>query len=472
MEDFEIRPLASEAELEPWLDLVVEVFGPLGIPRSYFSRHWSSDTSDSARLGGIFVAVERATGTMAATVRVFTRQLQVGAAAEALGGGSAAAALEVGGIGEVSTRARFRKRGLATRLLREAIRYMHEDRGMPLSALHAAAAASAMYRRLGWAPVATPLHRVSVPAPDSELGAALLAFCPEARLRRLTFECAETPCANPKHADGAGCDGAWGCEVLGTLAPLQARFTRQLDCFTRSIQHWSRWVRRPAEALDATGRPTVGVMRGFVMTGGAGSASAYLIAKCATSFSAGAEAGASGGGSGAAADDAGADEGATPPAPPPLVPLPPTSCDGCADFGAASGYEHAVDCAVRAAAVAAAAAAAPPSLTVLDFASVAPPGSPASEAALLSLLAHARRSFLGSGTAASDGVALTAVVPRLLAPAACGGDDAPQDTEQGTWMWMDVARAAAALDSDEGAPQDPVAVVRESQHLVLAIDEF
>jgi hypothetical protein len=39
-------------------------------------------------------------------------------------------------------------------------------------------------------------------------------------------------------------------------------------------------------------------------------------------------------------------------------------------------------------------------------------------------------------------------------------------------MWMDVARAAAALDSDEGAPQDPVAVVRESQHLVLAIDEF
>ena len=67
-EAFDFRCLASDAELEPWLDLVVEVFGPLGIPRSYFRRHWTSDVRESARLDGILVAVERASGRMVATV--------------------------------------------------------------------------------------------------------------------------------------------------------------------------------------------------------------------------------------------------------------------------------------------------------------------------------------------------------------------------------------------------------------------
>jgi len=40
---FSVRCLRTEEELSgPWLDLVVAVFGPLGIPRSYFARHWTS----------------------------------------------------------------------------------------------------------------------------------------------------------------------------------------------------------------------------------------------------------------------------------------------------------------------------------------------------------------------------------------------------------------------------------------------
>ena len=39
-----LRTLTSLEELQgPWLDLVHAVFGPLGCPRAYFGRHWSSD---------------------------------------------------------------------------------------------------------------------------------------------------------------------------------------------------------------------------------------------------------------------------------------------------------------------------------------------------------------------------------------------------------------------------------------------
>ena len=62
----------------------------------------SSDVRESARLDGVLVAVERASGRMVATVRVFARLLQAGGAAPR----------EVGGIGEVSTLPAFRKLGL------------------------------------------------------------------------------------------------------------------------------------------------------------------------------------------------------------------------------------------------------------------------------------------------------------------------------------------------------------------------
>ena len=101
---FSVRCLRTEEELSgPWLDLVVAVFGPLGIPRSYFARHWTSGAAGNCprppvppaapdcprRHGreqaarGIFVAVDDATGQFVATVRVFRRTLQTRANASA-----------------------------------------------------------------------------------------------------------------------------------------------------------------------------------------------------------------------------------------------------------------------------------------------------------------------------------------------------------------------------------------------------
>ena len=73
----EFRSLIHEGELEPWLDLVCEVFADLNIPRAYFKRHWTSDPPALRRLSGVLVAVQRSTGRMVATVRIFRRVIRV-----------------------------------------------------------------------------------------------------------------------------------------------------------------------------------------------------------------------------------------------------------------------------------------------------------------------------------------------------------------------------------------------------------
>ena len=76
--EFEFRTLASEEELlGPWLDLLVSVFGPLRIPRAYFARHWTSDPPELRRLDWVLVAVDRESGQMVATVRIFKRDVRL-----------------------------------------------------------------------------------------------------------------------------------------------------------------------------------------------------------------------------------------------------------------------------------------------------------------------------------------------------------------------------------------------------------
>ena len=86
---FEFRSLIHEGELEPWLDLVCEVFADLNIPRAYFKRHWTSDPPALRRLSGVLVAVQRSTGRMVATVRIFRRVIRVRGKAVTVGGLSA-----------------------------------------------------------------------------------------------------------------------------------------------------------------------------------------------------------------------------------------------------------------------------------------------------------------------------------------------------------------------------------------------
>ena len=65
---------------------VCEVFADLNIPRAYFKRHWTSDPPALRRLSGVLVAVQRSTGRMVATVRIFRRVIRVRGKAVTVGG--------------------------------------------------------------------------------------------------------------------------------------------------------------------------------------------------------------------------------------------------------------------------------------------------------------------------------------------------------------------------------------------------
>jgi len=123
----EFRSLNAD-ELEVWLDHVTHVFSG---GRQYFSNHWHNDPWRDPE--GIRIAVDN--GKIVSTVRVFIRKMFLHGEP-----------VTVGGIGEVSTRSEYQRRGLATQLLQDAIRFM-ESRDIVTSSLHGS---QRIYSVEGW----------------------------------------------------------------------------------------------------------------------------------------------------------------------------------------------------------------------------------------------------------------------------------------------------------------------------------
>ena len=123
----EFRALYPD-ELEKWLDHVTHVFTG---GRQYFSNHWHNDPWRDPE--GIRIAVDD--GTIVSTVRVFIRKMFLHGEP-----------VTVGGIGEVSTRPEYRRRGLATQLLKDSIQFM-VSRDIVMSSLHGS---QQIYSVEGW----------------------------------------------------------------------------------------------------------------------------------------------------------------------------------------------------------------------------------------------------------------------------------------------------------------------------------
>jgi len=115
-------------EFEAWLDHVTTVFTG---GRKYFSNHWHNDPWRDPE--GIRIAIDK--GKIVSTVRVFIRKMYLHGEP-----------VTVGGIGEVSTRSEYRRRGLATRLLKDAIGFM-TSRNIVTSSLHGS---QRIYSVEGW----------------------------------------------------------------------------------------------------------------------------------------------------------------------------------------------------------------------------------------------------------------------------------------------------------------------------------
>lgn len=160
----EFRGLRPE-ELETWLDHVTSVFTG---GRQYFSNHWHNDPWQDAE--GIRIAVDK--GTIVSTVRVFIRKLFLHGEP-----------ITVGGIGEVSTRPEYRRRGIATQLLKDSIRFM-ESRDIVVSVLFGS---QRIYSIEGWEKVPRYYARQSFSAnKQSAWEVRPVNFDDEAEVKRLS----------------------------------------------------------------------------------------------------------------------------------------------------------------------------------------------------------------------------------------------------------------------------------------------
>lgn len=160
----EFRALRPE-ELEAWLDHVTSVFTG---GRQYFSNHWHNDPWRDAE--GIRVAVDK--GTIVSTVRVFIRKMFLHGEP-----------ITVGGIGEVSTRPEYQRRGIATQLLKDSIQFM-EDRDIAVSLLFGS---QRIYSIEGWEKVTRYYARQSFTAEkQSEWEVRPANFDDEVEVKRLS----------------------------------------------------------------------------------------------------------------------------------------------------------------------------------------------------------------------------------------------------------------------------------------------
>ena len=132
----EFRTLREE-ELDEWLDHCLLVFNKGEYSegyRQYFKNHWINDPWRD--LESILVAVDEE--KIVSTVRIFHRKIYLN---EQI--------VEMGGIGEVSTKPEYQCMGLSTKLFSLVTKRMQEL-GVKVSMLSAAPEKIGYYNKLGW----------------------------------------------------------------------------------------------------------------------------------------------------------------------------------------------------------------------------------------------------------------------------------------------------------------------------------
>ncbi len=214
----EFRALHSE-ELEPWFDHVGHVFST---SRQYFVKHWQNDPWKAVE--GIRVAVDN--GRIVSTLRVFIRRMFLHGER-----------VSVGGIGEVSTLPEYRRRGLATQLLKDAIRFM-EEREIAISSLHGS---QRIYSVEGWESVPRYYAKKTFlvggsSSPDTEW-----------TIRPVDFQ---------------------SQSELAQIAALYAGYSRKFNgTFVRDdTAYWRDWVQ--TESPDAWVAETSGTLEGYIAVAG------------------------------------------------------------------------------------------------------------------------------------------------------------------------------------------------------------
>lgn len=150
----------NNEDINVWTHFCAQAFAhkkPIPPCASYFYRHYSNDPRRGANLVRVMVSLteKEEEKEMASSVRIFRRTLSSG------GGCSSSLTFEAGGIGEVCTSPKHRRRGLSTILLHNALTVMQDDSndsndnnnnnsgGMSCSVLHASPDFRPYYTKVG-----------------------------------------------------------------------------------------------------------------------------------------------------------------------------------------------------------------------------------------------------------------------------------------------------------------------------------
>ena len=137
------QPYDEAREIQRWTEFCQNCFSYKPNPPSaeYFARHYYNDPQRDASLVKIVEWKDPSTDEweIAASTRVFRRVISIGRNGQSI---------VVGGIGEVCTSDKHRRRSLSKMLLHDAIESM-ETMGMEASLLHASPALQAVYERGG-----------------------------------------------------------------------------------------------------------------------------------------------------------------------------------------------------------------------------------------------------------------------------------------------------------------------------------
>ena len=182
--------------------------------RQYFSNHWHNDPWRDPE--GIRIAVDN--GTIVSTVRVFIRKMFL-----------QGEPITVGGIGEVSTHPDYRRRGLATQLLKDSVQFM-ESRDIVMSLLHGS---QRIYSVEGWEKVSRYYARQ-----------------PIAAKKQVVWE------VRPANFDDAA--------EVKRIAAIYDGYARKFNgTFVRDARaYWTEWVR--TESPNAWVAERDGVIEGYV----------------------------------------------------------------------------------------------------------------------------------------------------------------------------------------------------------------
>eukprot|EP00531_Pseudo-nitzschia_arenysensis_P010608 CAMPEP_0116137656 /NCGR_PEP_ID=MMETSP0329-20121206/12360_1 /TAXON_ID=697910 /ORGANISM="Pseudo-nitzschia arenysensis, Strain B593" /LENGTH=417 /DNA_ID=CAMNT_0003632577 /DNA_START=55 /DNA_END=1308 /DNA_ORIENTATION=- len=219
-----------EDEIRLWSEFCASVFSykKNPPPSEYFYRHYANDPTTKVPGSSRLIRVALFEGTIVASCRVFLKDISSGTTQQ-----NVQTVLRSGGIGEVCTDVKHRRRGISKKLLENAIAIMEERSDVQISSLHAAPTFFPLYQLLGYS--APPISN-----PSGGNRWSTVDFCWKPSGREMTNNDSEfqiRPAEFPRDTE--------------ILQKLHEKYSEEnlAGCILRSQEYWNKYLSKELEGF-------------------------------------------------------------------------------------------------------------------------------------------------------------------------------------------------------------------------------